>query len=180
MYSNHYQWNKGWWWSQGQETIHISRKGIKTKQFCRKENVYQRRFKPVSHNDPSSREQCAVPLKKKQRTCEKQHVGILLLTFPNRSLRGVRDFCDPMNSILPGFSVHRISQARKLEWVAVQSSRGSTWPRDQTCISCIGRRILYHWFIREACTFQTSTVRYSSGLLVNFYVHVSYSCRFKQ
>ena len=40
MYSNRYQGNKGWWWSQGQETIHISRKGIETKQFCCKENVY--------------------------------------------------------------------------------------------------------------------------------------------
>ena len=37
-----------------------------------------------------------------------------------------------------------ISQARKLEWVAISSSRGSSWPRDWTCISCIGRWILYH------------------------------------
>ena len=42
----------------------------------------KRRFKPVSHNDLSSWEQRAVPLKKKQRTCEKQHVGILLLNIP--------------------------------------------------------------------------------------------------
>ena len=26
---------------------------------------------------------------------------------------------------------------------------GSFWIRDQSCISCIGRRILYHWTIRE-------------------------------
>ena len=37
-----------------------------------------------------------------------------------------------------------ISQARKLEWVAISSSRGSSRPRDWTCISCIGRWILYH------------------------------------
>ena len=32
-------------------------------------------------------------------------------------------------------------------WVAIPSSRGSFWPRDRTrvsCISCIGRQILYH------------------------------------
>ena len=29
-------------------------------------------------------------------------------------------------------------------------SRGSSWPRDRTCISCIGRWILYHWATREA------------------------------
>ena len=31
-----------------------------------------------------------------------------------------------------GSSVHGILQARKLEWVAAPSSRGSSWPRDQT------------------------------------------------
>ena len=26
---------------------------------------------------------------------------------------------------------------------------GSSWPKDQTCISCTGRWILYHWATRE-------------------------------
>ena len=30
---------------------------------------------------------------------------------------------------------------------------GSSWIRDWTCISCIGRRILYHWATREAPPF---------------------------
>ena len=41
-----------------------------------------------------------------------------------------------------------ILQARILEWVAVSSSRGSSWPWDQTRvfgISCTGRQVLYHW-----------------------------------
>ena len=53
----------------------------------------------------------------------------------------------------PGSSVHWISPARILEWVATFSSRGSSPPRDQTCvpyISCIGRWILYHRAIWEA------------------------------
>ena len=37
--------------------------------------------------------------------------------------------CDPMDCSLPGFSIHGILQAR--EWVAILSSRGSSWPRDQ-------------------------------------------------
>ena len=45
--------------------------------------------------------------------------------------------CDPMDCSLPGYPVHRILQARILEWVAVSSSRGSSRPRDQTCISCL-------------------------------------------
>ena len=55
--------------------------------------------------------------------------------------------CDPMDSSSSGTSVHGILQARTLEWAAISFSRGSSWPRDWTCISCvscIGRWILYH------------------------------------
>ena len=68
--------------------------------------------------------------------------------------------CDPMDCSPPGSSVYGIFWARILEWVAVSSSRGSSRPRDQTCISCIGRRILYHcdtWEARSylpSCLFQ--------------------------
>ena len=60
--------------------------------------------------------------------------------------------CDPMNSSPPGSSVHGISRAWILEWVAIFSSRGSSQPRDRSCISCIERWILYHWATREAPT----------------------------
>ena len=36
--------------------------------------------------------------------------------------------CDPMDYSPPGSSVHGISQARILEWVAMPSSRESSWP----------------------------------------------------
>ena len=49
--------------------------------------------------------------------------------------------CNHMNYILPVSSVRGILQARILEWVATSSSRGSSWPWDRACISCIGR-----WF----------------------------------
>ena len=55
-----------------------------------------------------------------------------------------------MNCIPPGSSAHGISQARISEWVAISFSRGSSWPRDRTCISCTGRWILYHWATWEA------------------------------
>ena len=38
--------------------------------------------------------------------------------------------CDPMDCSPPGSSVHGISQARVLEWVAISFSRGSSLPRD--------------------------------------------------
>ena len=45
--------------------------------------------------------------------------------------------CDPMGCNPPGSSVHRIFQARILEWVAISFSRGSSQPRDQSHISYI-------------------------------------------
>ena len=45
--------------------------------------------------------------------------------------------CDPLDCSLPGSSVLGILQARILERVAIYSSRGSSWPKDWTCISCI-------------------------------------------
>ena len=55
--------------------------------------------------------------------------------------------------IPPGASVHGILQARILVWVAMPSSRGSSLPRDGTqvsYVSCIGRRVLYHWVTWES------------------------------
>ena len=77
--------------------------------------------------------------------------------------------CDPMDWGPSGSCVHGILQARILEQVAISYSRGcspprdwtdeciaisysggSSWSRDQTCVSCIGRQILYLWATREA------------------------------
>ena len=54
--------------------------------------------------------------------------------------------CNLMDCSLPGSSVpgipdqgveSSISQARILEWVAISSSGGPSWPRDRTSISCL-------------------------------------------
>ena len=58
--------------------------------------------------------------------------------------------CDPMNCSLPGSSVHRTSQAKILEWVAIPFSRGSFQPRDWTQISCIAGGFFTNWATREA------------------------------
>ena len=47
---------------------------------------------------------------------------------------------DPVDSSLPGSSVHGISQARILGWVAISFSKGSSLPRDLIRVSCIGSR----------------------------------------
>ena len=59
--------------------------------------------------------------------------------------------CDPVDCSLPGSSVHGIFQARIMVCVAISSSRGSSWPRDQnwvSCVSCIAGRFFTHWAIR--------------------------------
>ena len=56
--------------------------------------------------------------------------------------------CNHLDWSRQGFYVPGISQARILEWVAVSYSRGSSWPRDPThvsCSSCIVRWVLYLW-----------------------------------
>ena len=70
-----------------------------------------------------------------------QHVVVVLVL----TLSHVQLFCDPVDCSLPGSSIHGISQARLLEWVAISSFRESSQPRDGTRVTCIGRRILYHW-----------------------------------
>ena len=59
-------------------------------------------------------------------------------------------FCYLRDYSSPGSSVHRISQARILEWAAISFSRGSSPLRDWTWVSCIGRWIPSHWATWEA------------------------------
>ena len=52
------------------------------------------------------------------------------------------------NSGLRSPSTVILEPKKTLDWVAIFYSRGSSQPRDQTCISytsCLGRQVLYHW-----------------------------------
>ena len=55
----------------------------------------------------------------------------------------VSDSCDPMHCWSPGSSVHGISQASILEWVAISFSRGSSWPRVWASVSCTASGLFY-------------------------------------
>ena len=57
--------------------------------------------------------------------------------------------CNPMDCSLQGSSIHGIFQARVLESVAISFSRGSSWLRDQTRVSCIVGRCFTIWATRE-------------------------------
>ena len=76
----------------------------------------------------------------------------------------------------PGSSVHGIFRARMLEWVAISSSRGFSQHRDRTgvsCISCIGRQILYHRATWEA---QTCMVVTNNGTGIRLIIFETYPC----
>ena len=57
---------------------------------------------------------------------------------------------DPMECILPFFSFHGILQERILVWVAFHFPSRSSWPRDQTRVSCTAGRFSTVWTTREA------------------------------
>ena len=84
--------------------------------------------------------------------------------------------CDLMDCSLPGSSVHGIFQAWILDWVAISYSRGYSQLRDQiaiSCISCIGRRILYHCATSEAhvqLTYSSVLSRYSVHCLYHLFI----------
>ena len=73
---------------------------------------------------------------------------------------------------LPGFYVHRIFQARILEWVATSYSRSFSRPKDGTwlsCVSCISKWILYHWTTWEAAHILEDKVKNRMTSCYSFY-----------
>ena len=62
-------------------------------------------------------------------------------------IQSCHTLCDSMDCSPPSSSVHGIFHARILTQVAISSDRGSSQPRDWTCVSCMGRQILV--FITE-------------------------------
>ena len=68
-----------------------------------------------------------------------------LCSVPAHLLRSCPTLYNPMDCNPQGSPVHGILQARILEWVAMPSSRGSSWPRNRIHISCIADRFSTHW-----------------------------------
>ena len=82
----------------------------------------------------------------------------------------VSDSLRPMDCSPPGSSVHVIFQAGILEWVAISSFRGSS---QVSCISCIGRQILYYgatWEALAACCTHLKTSHTQFCIIYKFSV----------
>ena len=73
-------------------------------------------------------------------------IGNTVLTAERQGSPLVQLFCNPGDYSPPGSSVHGMSQARILEWVAIPFSRASSqprassWPRDPSQVSCLSGR----------------------------------------
>ena len=104
-------------------------------------------------------------------------LAVFLSVLCVHSYRGSGDFCcsvarsclslcDPVDSSPPGSSVHGISQAGILAWIAISFSRRSSQPRDRAHVSYIGRWVLYHcatWeALRRIYTLKESDLRATS------------------
>ena len=71
--------------------------------------------------------------------------------------------CNPID-----YTVRGILQTRILEWVAFPFSRGSSWPRNPTGVSCIAGRFFTHWatwFYRAQQTFAVNGALFSETVL---------------
>ena len=78
-----------------------------------------------------------------------------------QSFRHVQHFCDSLDYSLLDSFVHRLFQARILEWGAMPSSRGSSQPWDQSpipCVSCSAGRFFTCWAISNAAFYIGSSV----------------------
>ena len=70
----------------------------------------------------------------------RDYTHVCIVCVCAHSLQSWPTLCDPVDCSPPGSCVHGLLQARILEWVAMPSSRGSSWPRDHSCISCTACR----------------------------------------
>ena len=75
----------------------------------------------------------------------------LLWKSENEVTQSCPTLWDPMDSSLPGSSIHRIFQARVVEWAAISFSRGSSQSRDRTWVSCIADRHFTAWPLGKPC-----------------------------
>ena len=83
-----------------------------------------------------------------------------------------------MDCSLPGSSVHVIFQARILEWVAISSFKGFSWPRDWTQVSRTASKFFTVWASREASKWANLglisifTLAYSLSLSLSLSIYI--------
>jgi len=69
-----------------------------------------------------------------------------------------------MDHIPPGPSVHGILQVRRLEWVAISFSRGSSHPGIESGFPCIVDRFFTIWSPGEEHHIKVTTTKQKNGV----------------
>ena len=126
----------------------------------------------ISHLHSHNAEECITSMYKMLRDfhCKYERETFSLKTQNLKStivaveLLSCLTLCDPMDYSLPGFSLLGIFQARILEWVAISFSKGFSWPRDGSRVSCIAGRFFTIWakkstippFKNKTCNYYTT------------------------
>ena len=119
-------------------------------------NIIKRAIKVIFYKNGNFRNNQITVTKQKQRSkqTKKPFVSIYICIFVMHGLfvlvtQSCPTLCDPMDWSPPDSSVHGILLARILEWAAIPFSRGSSWPRDWTQVSCTAGRFFTSWAIRK-------------------------------
>ena len=89
---------------------------------------------PSSRGPSQSKDQTSI-------SCFSWVADRLFTAEPSLGTKLCPTLCDPMGCSPPGSSVHGISQARILGWVAISFSRGSSWPKDGTLVPYLAGRL---------------------------------------
>ena len=76
---------------------------------------------------------------------EKAQLILFMLYVHAKLLQSYPTLCNSIDCSLSGSSAPGILQARIQELIAIPSSRVSSWPRDQTLVSCIADRFFTLW-----------------------------------
>ena len=96
-----------------------------------------------------------------------KHYGIVNIIITSaKSLQFCLTLCNPMDYSPLGSSAHGTLQLKILAWVAISSSRASSWLRDQACVSyvsCTGRRVLYHYCHLGSPIIMSLVIKITSG-----------------
>ena len=74
------------------------------------------------------------------------------------------------------------SPGKNAEWVAISFSTGSSWSRDQTHVSCVGKWVLYHWATREDHAYNL-VIKYNSKKALtefSFLYKVKFTCKIRE
>ena len=96
------------------------------------------------------------------------HYRYTWLLLQNEVAQSCLTLCNPMDYSLPSYSVHRIFQARILEWIAISFSRVSSQPRDRTQVSCIEGRCFNFWLLLRGILWFPMALSISKLLLLNY------------